>query len=207
LNDGSTAFDLNSMEGELGYRVMIDSKYVANSEKEYQARKWPHATHYIALKNESEEIKYTRTKAIRSAIAALEDKKMTDKRKKQFVWILDLAKSTTELTEETVDNLLYDYITQNDFSAVSTNIDKFNELYELTKNDLGRKELDARLLLKQSLDTRIIYEKGETYTWNRPQGTIVLGDRYPEAVDFLLSPAKEGFVEDLKQQLKAKTIF
>jgi hypothetical protein len=195
------------MDGELGYYVMLDSKYVANSEKELQSRKWPHATHYIALKNESEEIKYTRTKEIRKAIAALEDKKMTDKRKKQFAWILDLAKSTTELTEETVDNLLYDYITQNDFNAVTTNIDKFNDLYELTSNDVGRKELDARLLLKQALDTRVIYEKGETYTWNRPQGTIVLGERYTEAVDFLLSPKKEGFVDELKQQLKAKTIF
>lgn len=152
------------MDGELGYYVMLDSKYVANSEKEHQARKWPHATHYIALKNESEELKYTRTKAIRSAIANMENKVMTDKRKKQFVWILDLAKTMTELTEETVDNLLYDYITQNDFNHQVTNIDRFNELFELLGNDIGRKELDARLLLKQALDTRVIYEKGETYT-------------------------------------------
>lgn len=195
------------MDGELGYHVMLDSKLVANSEKEYRSRKWPMATHYIALKNESEELKYTRSKEIRQAIAKLESKDMTDKRKKQFVWILDLASSVSELSDEAIDNLLYDYITLNDFTSIPTNIERFNELYELLSNDIGRKELDARLLLKQAVDVRIVYEKGDTYTWNRPQGTIVLGERYAEAVDFLLSPKKEGFVDELNKQIKAKTIF
>lgn len=195
------------MDGELGYYVFLDSKFVANSEKEYRSRKWPNATHYIALRNESEELKYSRTKEIRQAIASLESKAMTDKRKKQLVWILDLASSLSELTDEAIDNLLYDFITQNDFSKLPTNIERFNELVELMGNELGRKELDARLLLKQALDVRIIYEKGETYTWNRPSGTIILGERYSEAIDFLLSPKKDGFVEELNQQIKAKTVF
>jgi hypothetical protein len=58
LNDGCTVLDLDNFDDLMGYHVMLDSKFVANSEKEIS--QWPKATHYIALENEAEEIKFKR---------------------------------------------------------------------------------------------------------------------------------------------------
>ena len=68
----------------------------------------------------------------------------------------------------------------------------------------GREEFEARYILKQSTDLRIVYEKQGTYTWVRPQGQIVLGDRFRDAVSFILNPKKSTEVEELQEAIKNK---
>lgn len=206
LNDGSTAFDLDTLDGELGYYVMLDSKFVANSEREYRDRKWPRARFYVAVKNESEEIKFNKNKEIQKSIAALSDKSMTDGRKLEFCWLLGLSTSLSDLTSEASNNLLFDFIQGNNFSASPSNINRFMELIGLLKDEVGRREFKARVLLQKAIDSRVVFEKGETYTWIRPKGTVILGDKYSEAIDFLLNPKKESFIEELKEHIKAKLV-
>jgi hypothetical protein len=204
LRDGSNLFDLSNMDDELGYYVMLEHRKVANSEKEWKAHKWPKATHYISLENESESIKHKKNAVKVKAFASLSDSKLTSTMKDKFVKVLDLARATSQLSTEQVENLLYDYIEKSSFTAGS-NIDKFNELFVLNKEAAGRLELEARYLLKSALDSRVIYEKQGSYTWPRSKGSLVLGDTYQETIDFLLSPKKESLIEELREAIKFKT--
>ena len=204
LQDGSTVFDLDTMDGEMGYYVCLGSSKVANSEKEWRAHLWPKAQWYIALENESDTIKYQRNEIKKKAFAALTDSNLTDIYKRKFISILELSSYKSTLSTEQVENILYEYIEKSTFTPGS-NLDKFNELYNLLSTAHGREEIEARYLLKQALDSRIIYEKQGTYTWLRPTGQLVIGERYSEAVDFLLNPKKATEVEELSEMIKAKS--
>ena len=204
LNDGATMLDLELMDDELFYYVCLDSKFVANSEKEWRAHKWPKATHYIALENENAQIKYKKN-AIRSkAFAALHSDDMTPSMVHKVAAILDLTSSLTDITVEQGHNLLYSYIESSSFTP-GNNIDKFNELYNLLKESTGRVELEARFLLKKALDSRVIYEYQGEYKWIRPKGELILGNTYQEAINFLINKKKQVLVEELEKTIQVKT--
>lgn len=200
LNDGCTVLDLSSMDDELGYYVFLASSKVANSEREFLEHKWPKAEYYIALENESEELKFNRNAVKSKAYAALHDNKLTDPLKRKMVSLLDISSSKSELTTEQVHNLLFEYIDKSGFTPGS-NIDKFNNLTTLLSTPDGRERFEARYILRQAIDTRIILEKQDTYTWNRPRGPIVIGDRYDEAVEYILDPRKAADVEELTTEI------
>jgi hypothetical protein len=203
LNDGSTVLDMDNMEDELGYYAALDSKFIANSEAEWRAHKWPKATHYIAWENEADEIKFSRTSQKSKAFALLHDTSMSPTMKRKFIYLLGITSSNINLTDEQVHNLLYDYIDSTAFSPGS-NIEKFQELATMLTTAPGRSEIEARYILKQAIDYRIIYEKAGTHTWVRPEGTLELGNTLGEAVEFILNPKKQGLVEELNTAIKAK---
>jgi hypothetical protein len=203
LNDGCTVFDLDTMDGEMGYYMLLGSSKVANSEKEWRTHMWPKAEWYIALENESESIKAQKNQSKIKAFTALSDTKLTDSYRRKIISLLNLSSSRTTLTNEQVNNLLVDYIDRSSFTAGS-NIDKFMELYTLLTTVPGREELEARFLLAQAIDNRLIFERQGSYTWVRPQGQVVIGERFQEAVDFLLNPKKQPEVEELTAAIKSK---
>lgn len=203
LNDGSTAFDLDTMDGLMGYYVLLDSKFVANSLREYQEHKWPEAKYYISIEHEDETITYNKNERKGKAFAKLYDKVMTDTTKRKLVDILELSSATAVLTSEQTHNLLFNYIDKTGYTPGS-NLDKFNSITVLLNNAAGRKEFAAKHLLKQALDTRVIYEKQGTYTWIGPDGKVDIGATYQEAIDFLQDPKKESIVESIEEQIKAK---
>lgn len=203
LNDGCTVFDLSTMEGELGYYVLLGSSKVANSEREWRQHLWPRAEYYIALENESDTIKAQKAQQKINAFAALKDSNLSDAYKRKMVSLLELTNTRSNLTSEQCTNLLFDYIERSTYSSGS-NIDKFMELYNLVQTATGREELEARYLIAQAIDLRIVYEKQGSYTWIRPEGNIVIGDRYNEAIDFLLNPKKFVEVEELTAAINAK---
>jgi len=187
------------------YYVCLASSKVANSQREYQEHKWPKAQWYIALENESEEIKYQRSELRSKAYAALHDKDMTENMKRKIVSLLDIASTRSALTPQQVHNQLSHHIETSGFS-VGNNIEKFNLLYNMLKTAHGRERLEAMYLLKQAMDNRIIYEKQGTYTFIRTTGgPLNIGDRYDEAVDFLLNPKKDKEVEDIREAIKQKS--
>lgn len=184
------------------YYVALDSKKVANSEKEKNEKKWPDAEFYIALHNEDEEIKFARNKRIATAIATLADPKISLTKKRMILAILELSSSINELSEELIENTLFNFVS----AGSEDNLNRIEELLALLQTDQGRAELDARFLLRKALEARIVYEKSDTYTWNRAKGPIVLGERYSDAIQFLTSPKKDTLVEELQAELKAKLI-
>lgn len=205
LNDGSTVFDLGKFDDLMGYYVCLASKRIANSEKEWKAHKWPDADFFIAIESESDEIKYKNNDMRSKAFASLHSADLTNDNKRKAVSLLDLSSTKADLTEMQVHNLLYDYIDKSTFNAGS-NLDKFNEIKTLLSTAPGREEFEARFLLKQATDMRIIYEKQDTYTWIRPKGTVVLGDTFRDAIGFILNPKKDSLVEELKADIKARLL-
>lgn len=203
LNDGSTVLDMDNMEDELGYHVLLDSKLVANSEAEWRKHLWPKATHYIAWENEAAELKYSRTSQKSKAFALLHDSSMTPTMKRKFIYLLDIASSNIALTDEQVHNLLFDFIEATTFSPGS-NIEKFQQLATMIATAPGRDEFEARVILKNAVDYRILNEKAGTYTWVRPEGTLEIGNTLSEAIEFILNPKKQGLVDELKDAIKAK---
>lgn len=205
VNDGATVLDLNNMDDEMGYYVMLASFLVANSEREWREHKWPRAQYYIALENESDQLKAKRNEIKSKAFASLHSTDLTDAIKRKVVSLLELASSKASLTTEQVNNLLYDFIDKSSFTSGS-NIDKFNEVINLLNTPHGREQFEARYVLKQAIDTRVIYEKQGTYTWVRPKGSLVIGERFTEAIDFILNPKKQAEIEELELEIKAKLI-
>lgn len=201
MQDGCTVLDMDNMDDELGYYVMLDSKFVANSEKEWRSHKWPDARWYIALENESDELKYARNQVRSKAFAALHAPDFDDSTKRKFLTILNVANAKSVLTDQQVHNLLYEYIDKSSL-APGSNIDKFNQLFALLSTAAGKQQIYARFVLKQGLDTNVLYEKQNSYFFNRPTGQINIGDRYEDAVDFILSPKKEKEVEELQKMIK-----
>lgn len=205
LNDGSTVLDTDNMDDELAYYMYLDSKFVANSEKEWREGKWPKATHYIALENEAEEIKFSRNETKSKAFASLHAEDMTPTVREKICSILELSNSRSFLSPEQSHNLLFEYIDKTTFGPRS-NIEKFSEIANSLKTPKGREELEARFLLKKALDFRVIYERQGTYTWPKASGQIVLGENYGEAIDFVLNPKKQALLEELEAEIKAKSL-
>jgi len=205
LNDGSTMLDLGNFDDEMFYYMALDSKFIANSEKEWRGHKWPKATHYIAIENEADEIKYRKSRVKTKAFAMLESDDLTPSMKEKFCAILGLISSNSKVTEEQTHNLLFDWIEQSDYRPGS-NIDKLTELTTLLETATGREDIEARYTLKRAIDNRVVFEKQGGYTWNKATGAIVLGDTYAEAIEFFLNPKKQALVEELEEEIKAKTI-
>jgi hypothetical protein len=203
VNDGTTVIDMSVMDDVMFYHVALASKYFANSEKELRSHKWPRAKWYIALENESDEIKYKRNERKSKAFAALHSAEMTEEMKRKFIYLLELASSKVSLTAEQTHNLLFDYLNNTTFTPGS-NLSKFMSLYSKLGTADGREELEAMYLLKQAVDNRIIYEKQGAYVWVRSDGKLELGQTKTEAVEFILNPKKQSLVEELETLLTEK---
>jgi len=203
LNDGSTCLDMNLMDDELGYYVMLELQLVANSEKEWREHKWPKAQYYIAIENEDEQIKYQKNALKTQTFAKLHASEFTELDKIKFIGILEIAQTRAVMNQETIHNMLFNYIDNSTFEP-NSNINKFNKLYTLLTMPNGRKELDARYVLQQALELRIVYEKQGTYTWIRPKGKMDIGSRYEDAVSFLMDPKKDIEQKELLEQIAAK---
>ena len=204
LNDGATLLDLDSMDDELFYYVCLDSKFVANSEKEWRANKWPKAQYYIALENEEAEIKYKKNAIKSEAFATLHSDDMTPTMMEKFCGILKLTSTLTSLTIEQSHNLLYSYIDSSTFTP-GNNIDKYMELYHLLNDAPGRVQIEARYLIQRALDSRVIFEYQGAYKWVRPKGELELGNTYQEAIDFVINKKKAALVEELEETIKVKS--
>lgn len=203
LNDGSTVIDTNSMDDELGYYMMLDSKLIANSEKEWRDHKWPDARFFIALENEADELKASKAKQKAMAKGQIVDPEFSLTMQQKFVHILGLASPSASLTPDAIFNLLDNYIESTNFMPGS-NIEKFTSLIENMKTPLGRERIEARHLLTRAVSGRIIFEKQGAYNWPRPEGQITIGENYNEAIEYILDPKKDVMVEDLEAELKIK---
>lgn len=205
MNDGTTVFDLSNMDDELGYYMCLGSSMVANSEREYLSHKWPKAMWYIALENENDEIRYSKNEIKSKTFAALHGTDLTSVYKRKIVSLLDLSSTRAALTDQQVHNVLFDYIDKSGFTPGS-NIDKFNELVTLLTSPLGREQFEARYILKQAIDCRLVIEKQSTYTWPRSSGILTIGETFTEAIDFIMNPKKSAVVEELINETNAKLL-
>jgi len=203
LNDGTTVLDLDKLDDWCFYQVAMESKYVASSEKEWKQHKWPKATHYIALENESEELKYKKNHKKSLAISKLHNEDMTLSWKRKFVVILGVSSARNTLTEETAVNALFDGIQDNKTTSTGKDfVDRFMEIYKKFETPEGRERLESEYLLNELIDYNIVFEKAGTYNWKSK--ALDIGFTKEESVDYLIHPKKQAQVEDLIKELKLK---
>ena len=201
MQDGTTVLDMTKMKDEIGYYVMLASSRVANSEKEWREHKWPKAQWYIAHENESNELKYNKKQTIAKAYTFINSSEFTESLKRKAVSILELVSSKPVLTTEQVFNTLCDYID----AGNASNLEKLLNISVLLKTKDGKEKFEAMWILKQALDNYVVWEKQGTYTWKKPNGEpLVIGERYAEAIDFIVNPKKSAEVEEIQAQIKAK---
>jgi hypothetical protein len=206
FNDGTTILDLDNLDDFCCYHMMLESKYFANSEKEWKGHKWPKAEFYISLTNESAELKYKRNRLKTQAFAKLEDNDFTLPWKRKFTVLLGISRSRTTLTEEDVVNALYEFIDQNQTQTgqVKSDVQRFIELYNKLEDADGRERLEKHYLLEELMDYNIVSEKASTYKWISKGREI--GFSLEEAVDFLNHPKKQSQVDDMIAELKLKKV-
>ena len=204
LQDGSTVLDLNNMDEEMGYYVALASKYVANSEREWREHKWPYATHYIALENESDAIKYQRSAIRAKALGTLTlDLEFTDLYKRKMVSLLGIANAKATLTTENVFNSLYTFLEASSLGPGS-NIEKYLNFYNLLKTAEGRERFEAMYILRLAIDTKVVFERQGSYHFVRPEGTVIIGDSYNEAIEYILAPKRAQEVEQMQDLANKK---
>lgn len=204
LRDGTNALDLSKHDDRIAYYLFLANNKVASSEKEWRSHKWPLAKFYIALENESEDIKYKRAIMEDKAIAKLNSEDMTPLVQKQVIKAIGLKRTSPlyehkgELTDQKAYNVLREYIKGGKQSEIET----FNKTVDLLDTADGREELDAMSLLKDLISYNIVGDRKEIYTWFRKK--IELGNRTSEAIRFLMNPNKQLERDELEEELKAK---
>lgn len=206
LNDGSTILNTDNPIDEISYHLAKASPFVALSAKPIDKHSKPKAMYYIADENESEKEKFAKRKAYGSAKAKLEHPEFTLSYQKKIAKILDLVVGDTDsLSDEKIYLMLDGYLSEALVSRhKESNLSKFEEAYDLMLTSDGREMIEAKVLLKDLVNYRILSDNKGTYTWLNKQ--IVLGQREAEAIDFLLDPKKQPERDELERQLKAKLI-
>lgn len=199
MQDGCTVFDLNNMDDEMGYYTLLASPYCANSETEWRQHKWPRATHYIALENESDGLKYQKTAIKVAAMGSLGSSELTENYKRKLTALLGLSGvvASNKMTTEQIFNTLFTYIESSSYTAGS-NIEKFMNLYNLLKTNDGREKFEAMHILKYAIESKVVYERQGSYYFVRPSGQVTIGDSYDEAIDYILSPKRGPEVEEMQ---------
>jgi len=120
-----------------------------------------------------------------------------------MIALLDIASPETKMSTEQIHNLLFEYIDAS--SSINNNIEKFLNFVSMLKTADGKVKLEVMYMLKQAVSLRIVYSKQDTWTWIRESGaTLVIGEKYSEAIDFLLNPKKREEFDELKNQIKNK---
>jgi len=203
LNDGLTILDREKLDDWCGYMVYLESKYVANSEKEWRTHKWPKSSHYISLENETEDIKYNRNNSKSSAFGTLHSELLTLPWKRKFVVLLGLSNSRNEITEQMAHNLLFDMIMNSKLlPGGQTELEVYTELFRKLGTPDGRERLEGEFLLSKLTDHNIVMDKYGTYKW-LSKG-MEIGNSKTEAIDFIVSPKKQTQVEELEKELNLK---
>lgn len=204
FNDGTTILDLDNLDDFCCYHMCLESKYIANSEKEWKEHKWPKATHYISHENEPDEIKLRKNNRKALAYRAMTDNDFTLPWKRKVVVVLQLASDRITLSEEQINNLLYDYIDNSATHEGPTSISKLLEKYSMIAKADTKNILEAEYLLQSATDWRIVIEKAGTYTWLSKD--MQIGFNKPEAIDFITDVRKQSLVDELKEEIKLKKL-
>lgn len=201
LRDGTNVLDLTIPEHEIAYYVLLDSKFVAKSLKEYHEYKKPHARYYIAQEDEDQEIQYRASKAKDMAIARLNSDDITEEN------LILIAKSLGWYSNQSFTTLYNKFSTNikaADLKEPLNALSEFTKIVKLLDTPTGREELNARATLFDLTSARIVTENKGTFVWHAKGLTI--GYSKEEAIDFIMDPNKMDAVTSMKKELAAKLI-
>lgn len=201
LRDGTNILDLTIPDQEIAYYMLLDSKYVAKSLKEYQEYKKPSAIYYIAQEDEDQEIQYRVGKAKDLAVARLNSDDITEEN------LVLIAKALGWYSNQSF-TALYNKISGNiktaDIKDPLNALTAFEKTVKLLDTPTGREELNARALLFDLSKARIVSEVKGTYTWVNKG--MIIGYSLDDTISFLIDPNKAEAVGSMKRELAARLL-
>ena len=75
----------------------------------------------------------------------------------------------------------------------------------MLKTAPAREKFEAMYLLKTAADLGFIIANQDIWTWLNPKGSpLTIGNRYSEALEFILNPKKADEILEIKQNIKDK---
>lgn len=183
LKDQTMIFNTDNPIEELQVYVMKASKFIANSQKELDAGKWPNAKYVIydeqtELEKQASEVQ-TKAKAIDIFNNLSPEKK------------LDMLK----LYGKAVENSSNDFV--------------YTKLYEIVENDpidfiaqanKSPEEIKIKALIFDLEKIGILRRKGTAYLYNDQQ----VGFDYDDTVSYLLNPGNQELLVKLKDSLEMR---
>lgn len=198
-----TILDLDNPEDELTFWLLKQAHpdKCANSWSE----RTPFSRLYISQINE-DEVKVTkRTEILESTIvkiSALKNEHIESDIRK-VATILNIIRG--EVSIEKIKNSLSDYIMKRQ-SNQDENIKKFNKLYDEMQDVKGRETFEARYLLQECINNRVVSDYKGKYIWSSKKGQSVelLGKSYQEAINTLIDVDWRHYREELEEELKSK---
>jgi len=201
LGDMTNIIDTNNPHDELAYYMLKNSKYVASSELEWKTGKKPYALYYIADEKEEQEKTAQKARVKAKATALVVSDEMTPEMLRKFVKYI---KSTDKDCKFPQGNLAGNqpFMILNDYVKDLNGAKNILEAHALLDSVPGRERFEAVVLLQQLLESYIVSNRQETYTWNSTK--ITLGNRKEDVIKFIMNPEKAQEVHDLKKELEAK---
>ena len=183
LKDQTMIFNTDNPIEELQVYVMKASKFIANSQKELDAGKWPSAKYVIydeqtELEKQASEVQ-TKAKAIDIFNNLSPEKK------------LDMLKLYGKATENSSNDFVY------------------TKLYEIVENDpidfiaqanKSPEEIKIKALIFDLEKIGILRRKGTAYLYNDQQ----VGFDYDDTVSYLLNPGNQELLVKLKDSLEMR---
>jgi hypothetical protein len=156
--------------------------------------------YYIGQENESEEKLFNKVQLVDKAVSILVNPDFSDEFKVKIAKVLKLAKKET--TGVKAHMLLRSYITEN-VKDQKERVVYFLDITESLKTPEGKEKLEAKALLEDLINYRVISSTGDIYKWKNRD--ITIGTNKTAAVEFLLNPLKQDEVLELERELREKT--
>jgi len=196
ITDVGLVLDLSKPEDEVAYYYMTAKAACAPSRD--KILKGIHEF-YIGYENEDSERTYSKAQLVDKAIYELQNPEITDELKSKIAKVLGLI--TRDSSPQRVYTSLRNFVSDTDKNQ-KDNIKLFLEIISSLEDPKFREAFNAEALLSDLVAYYVVTLKTGTYTWK--QENLPIGYNKLEAVAFLLNPHKQGEVEQLELQLKAK---
>lgn len=155
---------------------------------------------YIGQENESEEKLFNKMQLIDKAVSTLVDSDFTDEYKIKICKVFKLAKK--DITGTKAHMVLRNYLTEG-VKDQKERVNLFLDTVKSLETPLGKEKLEAKALLEDLINYRVISSTGDIYKWKNRD--ITIGTNKVAAVEFLLNPLKQEEVMELERELKEKT--
>ena len=183
LEDKSMFFDTSIPIQELQLKVLKASKFVANSQKELDAGKWPEAKYVIY--DQKDELEKEAATVGNKARAVQVFAKLSPSKKVDLLKVY--GKYTENSNEDFVYTKLYEIVEADPINFVQT-------------ANMSASEIKVRALIFDLEKKGIFRRKGTAYLYNDQQ----VGFDYEDTVDHLLDPKSQELLVKLKTTLEAR---
>ena len=168
----------------------------------------PRHDYYIAREDEDKAAKASKKKRVNASLAKLtEIDDLSDDTVVKFMKVVG-SRPTQSIDREDAYKELDAMIK----TPGKAGIREFNATYKMWKDKASRSEFNARVIIRDYLNSRIVFNRASEYSWQPPRDEVgktpplITWARLSELVDFMLDPKFQEERDIMKKQYKAKMV-